>query len=102
MHIFCGISINDTCTYIYGMQAMTPNSETCHVGPVTPLPPALQQHFDQLQVPRCTNYTYINTFLHKLVLFTNDADVRNIICHLNDAISSLNSIHVSNNVVDYI
>ena len=87
--------------YAY-LQSMTPSSDTCHVGPVTPLPTTLQQRYAQLQAPQCTNLTYINTFVSKLVLFANDADVRNIICHLNEAISSLNSIHVSNNIVGYI
>ena len=80
---------------------MTPNSETCHVGPLTGLPSSLQQRYDQLRAPQCTNHTYINTFLNKLVLFINDNDIRNILCHLNDAISNLNFIHVSINCVWY-
>ena len=72
--------------------------EQCYVGPLTPLPTSLQQRYDQLQAPQCTNLTYINTFLHKLqlVLFRNDDDeIRNILCHLNEAVFQLRHIHVS-------
>ena len=69
--------------------------EQCYVGPLTPLPTSLQQRYDQLQAPQCTNLTYIKTFLHKLVLFRNDTEIRNIWCHLNEAVSQLLHIHVS-------
>ena len=72
--------------------------EQCYVGPLTPLPTSLQQRYDQLQAPQCTNLTYIKTFFHKLqlVLLRNDDDeIRNILCHLNEAVSQLRHIHVS-------
>ena len=72
---------------------MTP--EMCFKGQLTILPAALQQHYDQLPSPQCTNITYMNTFVHKLLLFLNDADIRNIVCHLNEAISNLNRLQVS-------
>ena len=72
---------------------MTP--ESCREEPLTPLPTVLLQRYAQLSSPQCTNITYINTFVHKMLLLINDADIRNIICHLNEAISNLNRIHVS-------
>ena len=69
--------------------------EHCNVGPLTPLPTSLQQRYDQLQAPQCTNLTYINTFFYKLVLFINDDEIRNILCHLSEAVSQLHHIHVS-------
>ena len=59
------------------------------------LPDALKQRYDQLPAPQCTNVTYIYTFLIKLALFTNDAEIRDIICHLHKAVSHLQNIHVS-------
>ena len=72
---------------------MTP--ELCHKGFPTILPTAHQQHYDQLPSPQCTNITYMHTFVDKLLLFLNDADIRNIVCHLNEAISNLNRLQVS-------
>ena len=71
------------------------SEEQCNVGPLTPLPTSLQQHYDQLQAPQCTNLTYINTFLNKMLLFINDNEIRNILCHLSEAVSQLHHIHVS-------
>ena len=77
---------------------MTP--EMCFKREPIILPPALQQRYDQLPSPQCTNITYMNTFVHKmLLLLINDADVRNIICHLTDAVSNLNRLHVSTALV---
>ena len=72
---------------------MTP--EMCFKGQSTPLLATLQQRYDQLPSPQCTNITYMNTFVHKMLSFLNDADIRNIVCHLTDAISNLNRLHVS-------
>ena len=69
--------------------------EWCEVGPLTPLPTALQQRYDQLEAPQCTNLTFINTFKDKMLLFFNDAEIRDIHCHLSEAASYLNRIHVS-------
>ena len=69
--------------------------EWCEVGPLTPLPTALQQRYDQLEAPQCTNLTSINTFRDKMLLFINDAEIRDILCHLSEAASNLNHIHVS-------
>ena len=69
--------------------------EECDVGTVTPLPTSLQLQYDQLQAPQCTNLTYINTFLHKLLIFINEDGIRNILCHLSEAVSKLHLIHVS-------
>ena len=71
------------------------NPEMCYVRESTPLPTALQQRYDQLPAPQCTNLTYIYTFLIKLALFTSDATIRDIMCHLNKAVSNLQNIHVS-------
>ena len=66
------------------------------MGSLTPLPTTLQQRYNQLQEPQCTNLTYINTFFHKMLSFINDDDeVENILCHLSEAASKLNLIHVS-------
>ena len=74
---------------------MTP--EMCFKGQPTILPAALdlKRHYDQLPSPQCTNITYMHTFVDKLLLFLNDADIRNIVCHLNEAISNLNRLQVS-------
>ena len=69
--------------------------EWCEVGSLTALPTALQQRYDQLEAPQCTNLTYINTFRDKMLLFINDAQIRDILCHLSEAASILNRIHVS-------
>ena len=69
--------------------------EWCEVGALTPLPSALQQRYDQLEAPQCTNFTYIITFRDKMLLFINDAEIRDILCHLSEASSILNRIHVS-------
>ena len=70
--------------------------EHCSVGNLTPLSTALQRRYDQLEAPQCTNLTYIYTFFYKMILMTShDAEIRNILCHLNDAASNLNLIHVS-------
>ena len=69
--------------------------EQCNVGPVIPLPTSLQQRYDELQAPQCTNLTYINTFLNKMLLFINDNEIRNILCHLSEAVSQLHHIQVS-------
>ena len=74
-------------------------TETCHVGPLTPLPTNLQQRYTQLSSPQCTNLTYINTFLHKMLLFTaHDAEIRDIVGHFREAISNLDGIHVSTTI----
>ena len=72
---------------------MTP--EMCFKRQLTSLPSNLQKHYDQLPSPQCTNITYMHTFVNKMLLFLNDADIRNIVCHLNEAISNLNRIQVS-------
>ena len=69
--------------------------EWCEVGTLTSLPSALQQRYDQLEAPQCTNVTYINTFRDKMLLFINDAEIRDILCHLSEAASYLNRIYVS-------
>ena len=69
--------------------------EWCEVGTLTSLPSALQQRYDQLEATQCTNLTYINTFRDKMLLFINDAEIRDILCHLSEAASYLNRIHVS-------
>ena len=69
--------------------------EQCAVEPLTPLPTALQQRYNQLEEPQCTNLTYIKTFRFKMLLFISDADIREIYCHLGEAASYLNRIHVS-------
>lgn len=79
--------------YFNILQTMDP--EVCHVGQRTTLSTALQQRYDQLSSPQCTNFTYIDTFVVKLLPFYQDADVRNVLCHLDYAIINLNLIHVS-------
>ena len=69
--------------------------EWCEVGTLTSLPSALQQRYDQLEAPQCTNLTYINTFRDKMLLFINDPEIRDILCHLSEAASYLNRNHVS-------
>ena len=69
--------------------------EWCEVETLTSLPSALQQRYDQLEAPQCTNLTYINTFRDKMLLFINDAEIRDILCYLSEAASYLNRIHVS-------
>ena len=66
-----------------------------YVGSLTALPTTLHQRYDQLEVPQCTNLTYMNTFRDKMLLFINDAEIRDILCHLSEADSYLNHIHVS-------
>ena len=75
--------------------------ERCSPGSVTVLPTDLQQCYDQLEAPQCTNLTFINTFTDKMLLFINDAEIRDILCHLSEATSLLNRIHVSsyNNII---
>ena len=63
------------------------------MGSLTPLPTTLQQRYNKLQEPQCTNLTYINTFINKMQSF--DDEVENILCHLREAASKLDSIHVS-------
>ena len=71
-------------------------TETCHVGQLTSLPSGLQQRYDQLSSPQCTNLTYIYTFVYKMLLFTlQDAEIRDIVCNFREAISNLDGIHVS-------
>ena len=73
--------------------------EWCEVGSLTALPTALQQRYDQLEAPQCTNFTYIKTFRYKMLLLSiNDAEIRDIICHLDEAASNLNRIHVSTTI----
>ena len=69
--------------------------EMCFKGQPTILSDALLQRYDQLPSPQCTNITYMYTFVHKMLSFINDADIRNTICHLTDAVSNLNRLHVS-------
>ena len=69
--------------------------EWCEVGSLTALPTAFQQRYDRLEAPQCTNLTYINTFRDKMLLFINDAEIRDILCHLSEAASNVNRIHVS-------
>ena len=64
------------------------------VGGLTSLPTALQQHFNSLSAPQCTNHTCIKTFVHKMVSFISDPDLRNIVCHL-DAATNFDLIHVN-------
>ena len=76
--------------------------EWCEIGPLTPLSRTseadLQQRYDQLEAPQCTNLTYINTFRDKMVFFINDVEIRDILCHLSEATSILNRIHVSTTI----
>ena len=75
-------------------QSMTP--ETCRVGQWTPLSATLQQCYDALPSPQCTDITYIYSFLYKMLpLIVRDADIRNILCHLLEAISNVDHIYVS-------
>ena len=74
------------------------SQERCSPGSVTPLPTAIQQRYNQLEAPQCTNFTFINTLRDKMLLFINDAEVRDILCHLSEAASNLNRIHVSTTV----
>ena len=74
------------------------SQERCSPGSVTPLPTAIQQRYNQLEAPQCTNLTFINTLRDKMLLFINDAEVRDILCHLSEAASILNRIHVSTTV----
>ena len=76
--------------------------EQCEVAPLIPLPTSLQHRYDELQAPQCTNLTYINTFLNKMLLFINDNETRNILCHLNEAARQLDHIHVSKTQLIYI
>ena len=69
--------------------------EQCNVGPLTPLSTTLQQRYNQLQAPQCNNRTYIKTFFHKMLSFINDDEIIDILCHLSEAASNLNHIHVS-------
>ena len=70
--------------------------EWCKVGTLTSLPSALQQRYDQLEAPQCTNLTYVYQYLQdKMLLFINDAEIRDNLCHLSEAASYLNRIHVS-------
>ena len=39
--------------------------EWCEVGTLTPLPSALQQRYDQLEAPQCTNLTYTYQYLQR-------------------------------------
>ena len=82
-------------SFIVYLQLMTSNSELCHVGQLTSLPTALQQRYNTLQGPQCTNLTYIRTFYHKMLTFNSDPDIRNIYCHLHKAAGNLNLINVS-------
>ena len=41
------------------------------------------------------SHNNMNIFVHEMLSFLNDADIRNIICHLTDAISNLNCLHVN-------
>ena len=77
---------------LYILQSLS--EEQCKVGSLTPLPTTLQQRYNQLQAPQCTNLTYINTFYHKILLF-NDAEIINIRSNLSEAASKLRHIHVS-------
>ena len=71
-------------------------SETCLVEQWTPLSITLQQRYDALPSPQCTDITYIYAFMHKMLLMTiYDAEIRNILCHLREAISNLDHIYVS-------
>ena len=72
---------------------MTP--EMCFKGEPIILSTAFQQCYDQLPSPQCTNITYMNTFVHKMLLIVNDADIRNAICHLTEAVSNLDNLQVS-------
>ena len=71
------------------------NEEACYVGGLIPLPTALQDSYNLLSAPQCTNHTYIKTFVHKMLSFISDPDITNIVCHLNEAAGNLNLIHVS-------
>ena len=80
--------------HVFKLQSMT--SENCHVGQLTSLPSDLQQRYNQLPSPQCTNLTYINTFIHKLLLFTtDDAQIRDALCHFHEALANLDYIQVS-------
>ena len=68
------------------------------MGSLTPLPTTLQQRYNQLPEPQCTNLTYINTFVNKMLSFISDDEVgniNNILCHLREAAFKRNLIHVS-------
>ena len=71
-------------------------SEMCLVGQWTPLSSTLQQRYDTLPSPQCTDVTYIYAFMYKMLPFIiYDAEIRNILCHLHEAISNLDHIYVS-------
>ena len=71
------------------------SQEQCVVEPRTHLTTALQQRYEQLEEPQCTNLTYINAFRFKMLRFLNDSEIRDIVCHLGEAASYRNGIHVS-------
>ena len=79
----------------------------CFKAQPTILSVALQQRYDQLPSLQCTNnfITYMYNFVPKMLSFINDADIRNIICHLTDAVSNLNHFQVrmhNNNYSNYV
>ena len=76
--------------------------EACYVGEQTALSTDLQQRYDQLQAPQCTNSTYINVFINKLLPMYHDADIREILCHLWSAVSQLDRIHVRKNNTNHV
>ena len=87
-------NISQWLTTWFILQSMT--LEVCSVGNKTALPPVLQQQYNQLPSPQCTNLTYINTFYHKMILLElDDANISEILCNLKDAVSYLDLIHVS-------
>ena len=94
-----------TCVYIMTLlQSMhvAAATETCHVGRLTSLPSGLQQRYNQLSSPQCTNLTYIYTFLYKMLLFTpHDAEIRDLVCHFREAIANLDGIRVSYTIQSY-
>ena len=69
-------------------------SDTCQVGQLSS---PLQQHYNEISLSShlCADIKYIYSFKYKMIPFIAfDAEIRNIQCHLNEAISNLHLIHV--------
>ncbi|XP_065902933.1 uncharacterized protein [Dysidea avara] len=76
--------------------------EKVHMMPVTPcriihnpLPPALQQRYDQLSSPMCTDVTHLWAMLYNILLNSNynDVHIRHLVCQISQAIYHLETIN---------
>ncbi|XP_065886563.1 uncharacterized protein [Dysidea avara] len=68
--------------------------ERCDSDPLPELPLALHQRYHQLAAPQCSNATNILVYSSKLLRYTYDAQVRDIRCHLDHAMSRLDTIQL--------